>query len=222
MFPAHPQAGAPAVACGFVPPLDHIFWIGGGSAAGKSTVARLLAAQSGLHVYATDEAMAEHARRSSVEECPHLHAFMAMDMDERWVRRSPRVMFDTFPWFHGEGFGMIVDDLRLLPREPSVLVEGFRLLPELVAPIAAPGHSVWLLPTPEFRRAVFEARGPTWGFLAQTSHAGRALENLLARDAMFTDRLRAETARLGLPAIDVDGSSTEDELAATVATLFRI
>ena len=92
--------------------LEHVFWIGGGSGAGKSTVARRVAATHGLPVYATDDVMPVHARRSTAQDCPHLHAFMAMDMDERWVRRSPEVMLDTFHWFRGEGFGLIVDDLR--------------------------------------------------------------------------------------------------------------
>ncbi|WP_202880681.1 hypothetical protein [Kribbella amoyensis] len=34
----------------------------------------------------------------------------------------------------GEGFGLIVDDLLRLPAVPTV-VEGFRLLPELVEPL---------------------------------------------------------------------------------------
>jgi 2-phosphoglycerate kinase len=211
-----------AVACGLVPLLDHVFWIGGGSGAGKSTVARRLAAQHRLRVYATDAVMADHARRSDPERCPHLHAFLAMDMDERWVRRTPRKMYDTFPWFHGEGFDMIVDDLRELPSEPRVVAEGFRLLPQLVAPLAARSHAVWLLPTPAFRRAVFEERGPSWGFFSQTSDPDRALENLLARDAMFTDRVREDAAQLGLALIDVDGSTTEDELVATVAERFGV
>ncbi|WP_409179728.1 hypothetical protein F9C11_24675 [Amycolatopsis sp. VS8301801F10] len=33
---------------------------------------------------------------------PAPHAFLAMDMDERWARRSPAVMPETFPWFRGE------------------------------------------------------------------------------------------------------------------------
>ena len=33
--------------------LQHVYWIGGGSGAGKSTIARRVAAQHGLHVYVT-------------------------------------------------------------------------------------------------------------------------------------------------------------------------
>ena len=103
--------------------LRHVYWVGGGSGSGKSTIARRIANQHGLHLYATDDVMLDHTRRISHDECPFLSKFIAMDMDERWVNRSPKTMLDTFHWYHGEGFGLIVEDL---PREVGVIVEGFR------------------------------------------------------------------------------------------------
>ena len=204
--------------------LRHVYWIGGGSGAGKSTIARRIADAHGLCVYSTDDVMAEHARRSTREECPLLHRFMAMDMDERWVNRSPHAMLDSFHWFRGEAFDMIVDDLLRLPREPAVIAEGFRLLPHLVGPLLAmPGHAVWLLPTPEFRQAVFASRGePRAGFLARTSDPERALRNLLERDRRFTEILRDEATRLGMPVVEVDGGTTEDEVTGTVSGMLGL
>ena len=204
--------------------LRHVYWLGGGSGAGKSTIARRIAAQHGLRLYATDDVMAEHARRSSHEDAPLLHEFMAMDMDERWVNRPPHTMLETFHWFQGEGFRLIIEDLLGLPREPAIIVEGFRLLPRLVKPLLSePAQSVWLLPTNAFRQAVVGRRGgAAWGFLAKTTDPQRALRNLLARDRMFTDRLRAETARLGLPAVEVAATTTEDELAKRVTEVFGL
>jgi len=50
--------------------------------------------------------------------------------------------------------------LLRLPADTGVIAEGFRLLPYLVKPLLAePGHTVWLLPTPEFSRAAFDRRG---------------------------------------------------------------
>lgn len=202
--------------------LHHIYWIGGGPGAGKSTIARRIAAQHGLRVYATDDLMADHARRSTHENCPLLHRFMAMDMDERWVNRSPETMLKTFHWFRGEGFNMIIEDLLGLPDEPAVIVEGFRLLPRLVKPLlSVPAHAVWLLPTPAFSQAVVESRGGSAsGFLAKTTAPERALRNLLERDRMFTNILREETASLELPTIEVDTTMTEDDLTKRVTEVF--
>jgi hypothetical protein len=62
--------------------LGHVYWIGGGSGAGKSTIARRVAARHGLRLYATDDVMADHARRCAPGDCPLLAAFAAMDMDQ--------------------------------------------------------------------------------------------------------------------------------------------
>jgi len=204
--------------------LRHVYWIGGGSGAGKSTIARHIAAKHGLQKYATDDMMPDHSQRSTPESCPFLHEFMAMDMNERWVNRSPEAMLETFHWFRGEGFSMIIEDLLRLPREPGVITEGFRLLPHLVKPLLAAGsHAVWLLPTPEFRQAVFDSRGgPKWGFLGKTSDPERALRNLLERDAMFTLRLYEEAKRLGLNTIEVDTAMTVDDLARRVTKAFGL
>ena len=147
-----------------------------------------------------------------------------MDMDERWVSRSPETMLETFHWFRGEAFDMIVEDVQRLPSNQGVIVEGFRLLPTLVAPLlSVPNHAIWLLPTPEFRRRVIEGRGGSaTGFLAKTSDPDKALLNLLERDHMFTNRLREETGRLQLPTIDVDITMSDTDLANGVSKILRL
>ena len=167
--------------------------------------------------------MPDHASRCAPGECPFLAEFAAMDMDERWVNRSPETMLETFGWFRGEGFGLIVEDLLRLPNEPGVIAEGFRLLPPLVEPLlTVPSQAVWLLPTPGFRRAAFGRRGSLWEIARKTSDPEKALDNLLERDRMFTERLGEETRRLGLRVINVDTAMTEDFLTERVAESFGL
>ncbi len=204
--------------------LRHVYWIGGGSGGGKSTIARRIAEERGLQLFVTDDVMPDHARRSAPDSSPFLQAFIAMDMDERWVNRSPQSMLDTFHWFHGEGFDLIIEDLLRLPRQPGIVVEGLRLLPHLVKPLLADQRqAVWLLPTPEFREAVFESRGGTqWAFIGKTGNPQRALRNLLERDAMFTTNLYEETRSLSLNNIQVDGSRTADDMTSQVMAAFGL
>jgi hypothetical protein len=167
--------------------------------------------------------MGEHSRRSTAENAPMLAQFIAMDMDERWLNRSPKTMLETFHWFRGEGFELIVEDLLALPRDRPVIAEGFRLLPDLVQPLlTAPQQAVWLLPTPEFRRAAFDNRGFTWAIAGQTSDPERALTNLLDRDEMFTERLRKQTSDLGLNTVEIDSALDEDGLDRRISALFGL
>ncbi|MGH9123982.1 MAG: hypothetical protein ACRDZ8_04550 [Acidimicrobiales bacterium] len=197
--------------------LTRVYWIGGGSGAGKSTVARRIAASRGWTVYSTDDTMAEHVGRSTLQTAPYLHRFIEMSMDDRWVNRSPETMLNTFPWFRGEGFPLVLQDLRALPPEPPAVAEGFRLLPGLVRPLLAnPANAVWLLPTPEFRQAAFASRDSRSDIPGRTADADRARRNLLERDRLFTGRIAEEVRHLGLSAIKVDAPTTEEQLLTQV------
>ena len=196
--------------------LRHIHWIGGGSGAGKSTVAQRLAGIYGVRMYSCDEQQSQHMPRLNPIDHPLVHAFLAMDMDERWLRRTPEEMLSTFHRFHGEGFELIIEDLLALPPDELVVVEGYQLRPPLIVPLMHENsRAVYLLPTPDFRRKVLTARGSH--FTSQTSDPRRAMEKLLERDAMYTDIVRHEAIEAGLPAIEVDGGVSVDSLVERVA-----
>ena len=141
-----------------------------------------------------------------------------MDMDERWVNRSPETMLETFHWFRGEGFDLIVEDLLRLPPEPGVIVEGFRLLPHLVQPLLAePRTAVGSSRHPSSTRAASTSRGfVRVGLPRPPSKPARARRNLLGRRPPVHRPPQRRSPRLGLPAIEVDTTMTEDELTDRV------
>jgi len=74
--------------------LRHVRWLGGGSGAGKSTVAGRLAAEHDLVLHRTDDTTTDHLRRSTPATCPQLPALdvgAPLDEDEL-VRRVARAL----------------------------------------------------------------------------------------------------------------------------------
>ncbi|MEX0331459.1 MAG: hypothetical protein AB3N64_08565 [Puniceicoccaceae bacterium] len=203
--------------------LENMYWIGGTSGSAKSTIARRIAAEHDMLLYSTDEVMGNHANRCTREECPLLEEFKQMTMDERWATRTPEAMFETFQWFHGEGFNLIIEDLLELPSDRKVIVEGFRLLPNLVKPLLKKTcQAVWLISTPEFRFKAFNERGTLRDIPDKTSNPEKALQNHLERESLFMQHLIEETRTEGVTALTVDGSFSEEELLKRVSTHFEI
>jgi hypothetical protein len=144
-------------------------------------------------------------------------------MDERWVEHDPVTMYATFPWFHGEGFDLLLEDVQRLPTDRPILVEGFRLLPHLVRPhLSNPRHAVWLVPTPDFRQEAFMRRPHADAFWTRTTDPERALTNLLERDRIFTGTIDSDAARNNLDVLYVDGMRTVEGVAEELTERFGL
>jgi 2-phosphoglycerate kinase len=203
--------------------LDHVRWVGGSSGAGKSTLTRLLAERFGIALYSTDATINVHSKRLDATDAPLLERFRHLSMEERWIQDEPITMYATFPWFHGEGFSLIIEDLQQMPTNRLVLVEGYRLLPHLVRPLVSdPSHAVWLVPTADFRQAAFRGRRPADAFWTRTTDPDRAFANLLERDRIFSAKIVSDAAHNGLEVLNVDGTRILDTMATELASRFGL
>ena len=196
--------------------------VGGGTGAGKTTVARRLAERSGVSLYSTDQTIREHSAKLTAPAAPLLDQFRRMTMDQRWVLRDPVEMYRTFPWFHGEGFELLIEDLRSRSVDTITVVEGFRLLPDLVRPLVGEHtHALRLIPTPALRQPhshhVIHRTGSGYDGDPQ-----RALANLLSRDEIQTAEVAADAQRNGLMTMSVDEQCSIDATVDTIAKQFGL
>ena len=177
------------------------FWLGGGSGAGKTTLARAVAGRLDLRLYHVDAYGYDHVARMARRYFPRTQAFTAMTYDERWLR-APEVLAEEFLAISAERMSLIVDDLRALGRGATILVEGPQLLPGLVAPLLdSAGAALWLLPTEGFSRRAVTARGE----IVPSAKEAEVRANRHRRDVLVTEALRARAAELGLSSAVVDG-----------------
>lgn len=203
--------------------LAHVLWLGGSTCAGKTTVARLLAAEHGLRLYACDDAFEDHRRRALPERHPGFHRIMDLSGPELCalpVERQVEGLTD----FYRDQMDMIVEDLLVLPGSGPILAEGSGLLPELVAPLLAdPGKALWMIATPEFRRQRYPERG-SWvrETLDSAADSAETFRRWMARDDILAERRSERAAALGLAVLTVDGSRTIAETAGAVARLLGL
>lgn len=205
--------------------LQHVLWIGGGTDAGKTSIARAIASRYGLQVYHYDRNESSHIERLINAGSIYFQKLVTKtaagywelgDVDEYWVLRSPEVMAQETIVSWKERFPLVVEDLQAMPKEPLIIAEGPGLFPECVYRVLrSPPQAIWLVPTETFKRALVKQRGKP-GVRAQTSDPERATENLIGRDMLMARLVREEAQERGLRLCEVNGSQTLEEMVAVV------
>ena len=201
--------------------LDHILWIGGGTDAGKSSVAKLIADRNNYALYTFDQNEMDHIHRLLANGSDYYKAFMAMSEDERWVLREPAEMAEGTIFGWTERFAMVLEDLMNMPRNKIILAEGPGFFPESVAPVIGSKHqAVWLVPTDEFKWASMARRGKIER-RQKMSDPERAVNNLFARDMLMAKHVAQEAKLRNLMVFEVDGSLSINEMAEKIEEHFH-
>ena len=180
---------------------DALF-VGGGTGGGKTTLARALAARHGLRVLQIDSYWYDHAERSGETPPPP---------DVQWLEWTPSTQAADFERIARLMLRYVLDDLKALPKQPTVVVEGPQILPDLLPPDA---NAVFLLPTPGFQRAVLMPRP------MPSSDPDRALAARLIKDRLYADKVAALARERGFPVLEIDGSRSPAETLARVDSEF--
>ena len=185
--------------------LNHVLWIGGPPAAGKTAVATRIARRHGLRWYCADTRTWQHRDRALAAANRAAQRWERMTPDERWVRSTPAEMLAMS--LHEERGPMVLDDLRALPGSPLVIAEGSVLPAHAISTgIADRSRAVWLIPTADFQRALLAAR---------STPAGPTALYVLLRD-----RIAGEADQHGVRILTIDGSLDLDATVAAVDELF--
>jgi hypothetical protein len=200
-------------------PLAHVLWIGGAPACGKTTIARWLAHRFDLQAYNADAHTWEHHDRSLAAGDSGAARWEALTPDERWLGMSPVQMAELSLELNAERFAKMVEDVRTLPTQPMVVMEGAPLLPWLVEEhLAVPSSAVWLVPTPEFQRTrLLERNVAAW---AETSDPSRAVENRIERERLVSEAIERAARERGYTVLPVDDSRDLDAMKAAVEAAF--
>lgn len=201
--------------------LAHVWWLGGSACAGKSSVARLLAAEHGLTLYSCDDRFEEHLRRADPARHPRFRRVADLPPEALWSGPA-EVQAEEILGFYGDEMEMVLEDLAAMPG--PVLAEGVGLLPERVADVLArPWRAVWLLATPELRRWLYPRRG-RWvqEMLARYPDPERAFAGWMERDSLVAAAIEEQARRRDLTVVTVDGRRGVEEIAGELSRRLRL
>jgi|TARA_B100001971_G_scaffold79513_1_gene73221 2-phosphoglycerate kinase len=189
-----------------------VILIGGAPFSGKSTVARLIACELGYGCSSAD-AIGQALRATTTPEShPELHPMRGEDHREYCDNRPLDAMMMDAHRSHEAMWPAIeaIIGAHATWSHP-IVIEGWALWPDRVAAIELPViASLWLIGDDQ----VLEAR-----IRANTDHhAGASDEEAMmrayvSRNAAYNARLAEAVARLGLPAIRVDGETSPQDLS---------
>ena len=185
--------------------------------AGKSSIARQLAAQFSLHLYHCDTEFERQIKQVTVEIAPTIHHLHRLSCDDLWLRPIAEQLRTEIDYY-AERFQMILTDLHKLPSEPKIVVEGAELMPTAVFPqLSRREQAIWVVPTEPFQRFHYAQRPWVRGVLSQCSQPEQAFENWMQRDAAFARWIQQETAARQLNCLLVDGSRSIEDNCRHVA-----
>jgi hypothetical protein len=202
--------------------LSHVYWIGGASYAGKSTISQALVERFGMRLYDCDEAFEVHEKTVESGRFPTLYRLSRLPWTELWMRPVEQQVREEIELYHEE-WSLILDDLRQLPADRPILAEGNALLPELFDGSGiSPARMIWIVPTPEFQRENYARREWVPGILADCDDPDQAWNNWMDRDAGFATHVTEQACSRGRTIITVDGSEPVETILARVVSHFGL
>lgn len=201
--------------------MDGVFFLGGSACAGKTSVARLLAARHGLTLYSVDDRFEEHRKRADRERHPGFVRLMDRAPQELWAG-SPEELAEELIAFYRDEMEMVLEDLAGFAG--PVIAEGVGLLPELVATLLGEQKTaVFLVATGDFRRRQSCRRGPFVAeLLAQCPDPEGTFARWMARDDLIAERIIESAGREGLAVLNVDGQEGVEHVAAAVEPMLAL
>jgi 2-phosphoglycerate kinase len=188
-----------------------VYWIGGSPCAGKSSIARLLAARHGLLHFECD------ARVPSPPDPPELPTCERLARPPEW-QAAREVEF-----YRGRFDFLLASLPPSLSSEERVLVEGADLLPDLLDARGVPmNNAIWIVPTPDFQLRYYAARDWVAEYVAECADPAQAFANWMRRDMLFADHVRAQAAVVGGRVVVVDGTRSIEQNARLVEHHFGL
>lgn len=199
-----------------------IYWIGGSTCAGKTTISNALSANYGLAVYHCDDYIGIHTGKSNPQEHPNLNKITSASWDNILSMNVEEYINWTTASF-SEEFEMILEDLNKLSNDKPILVEGINLLPKLIKEeIVNIEQAIWLVADETFYKKHQMNRKELFERIKKCSNPEQALQNYINDDLAFGKYILNDAQKLDLKVIQIENESDIKKSIELISMYFNL
>jgi 2-phosphoglycerate kinase len=204
------------------PKLSSVYWLGGSTCAGKTTIANNLSENYGFTVYHCDENLGKHIEKSNAEEHPNLFKLTTLGWEDILSMSEDEYLVWMIDLF-SEEFQMILEDLDRQIKDRPILVEGINLLPKLLKDIIEEGNNaIWLVSDDTFYNLHQMQRKELYDRINECTNPEQALHNYMNFDLAYGRYIKNEAQRLDLKVMVIESNNDILENIKTISTHFNL
>ena len=200
----------------------NIYYIGGSTCAGKSSVAEILSKKHDLYYFKTDDFLDKYMQAGARKGYPVCRKTAGMSAEQIWMREPLLQCREEFDIYR-EIFEFVAADLDRIEWKGGIITEGTAYLPELMKQFGVPGSRyIVITPTKEFQVIHYRKRAFVPLVLEGCSDKEKAFRNWMDRDVLFAQEVRRQCHKENYVSVINDGNMDLDELANLVAAHFEL
>lgn len=200
--------------------MEQIYYIGGSTCCGKSTVAEMLAKKYDLKYYKLDDYLDTFTKQMADDGNQLAKKFSSINMNDMWLR-DPKILCNEELQFYRDMYPYAVRHIAGFCGSNKVIAEGAGFLPSLMFNTGInAARYICMVPSREFRLEKYAQRPWIGEYLNGCTDIDTAFANWMERDALFGDAVLAETDKFGYNKLLVDGSKSIQEIMISIESLF--
>lgn len=201
--------------------LDNIYWIGGSTCCGKSTITEMLVKEHGFKYYKCDDLLERYIAIGIKKGNKLMKTINARTQDETWMRDVSEQVEEIFE-FYRYALTIIMKDLKKYNKQ-KVIVEGSVLLPEFADKMKLEKNRyICMTASRVFLMDKYKERKWVKYYLRTCNNWEQAFDNWMVRDVEYGNIVRKEASELDYTVLTIDGQQTIDEVYTQVKTAFEL
>ena len=198
----------------------NLYFIGGSSCCGKSTIASMLQKEYGFVYFKLDEYTGDYIEKGASLGLEPMLKISKMNYDELYLGRTVEEQVEDELNFYKESFEFFLEDLENLEGE-NIIIEGSNVTPDFANEYGFKLY-VALVPTKKFQLDNFEKREWVQEIMGKCSNRQQAYYNLMERDIQLALEFIEQAEQNKKPYILVDGKKSIEQVYKEVKKIFKL